>query len=103
MAAFRLALILLLSVAVDLAVPPLLEAMDGGREFEELFHRFPARRSPRMIRDAAPPPPPLRVHAVSAPVVERAPRVWSAGTPPDAHARKTPPPDAESTPASDDH
>jgi len=103
MTAVRLALIVLLSIAVDLAVPPLSEAMGGAGEFEELCHGAPGRRSLRIVRELALPTPPLRVRAVSAPTVERARRVSSAATPPVAHARKIPPPDAGSATAADDH
>jgi len=103
MTAVRLALIVLLSIWVDLAVPPLSEAMGGAGEVEELFHGVPGRRSLRIVQELASPTPPLRARAVSAPAVERSRRVSSAATAPVAHARKIPPPEAGSATASDDH
>jgi len=103
MTACRLALIALLWVAMDFAVPPLSGPMDGVGEFEELLHRSPGWRSLRIGREPAPSPPSLRAHAATAPVIERAPRVWSAGPMADPHPRKLPPPDADSATVSDDH
>src|SRR5262245_56865055 len=99
MTAVRLALIVLLSIPVDLAVPPLSEAMGGAGEVEELLHRAPGRRSLRIVQELASPTPLPRVRAVSVPV-ERSRRVSSAATPPVAQARKIPPPDAGSATAS---
>jgi hypothetical protein len=103
MAALRLALILLLALAGDLAVPPLLEAMEGAEESEEIFHRARGHRPFRLVREAAAPSAIAHGRAVSEPSADRRPDPTIRPTPPMGSTRKTPATVADSAPASDDH
>lgn len=103
MAALRLALILLLSLAGDLAVPPVLDAGDGIEESEEMLHRTRSRRALRVIQEASIPSAIAAIQAVPARSVDRAPTLPAPPSPPRRPARKTPAVVPDSAPASDDH
>jgi hypothetical protein len=105
MAALRMALILLLSVGLDVMPASALESLEGLEaleEYEEAFHRSRGRRAarpPAQVKGlAAAWPAPV----VFAPTVPREPhraRRPAAGGP----ARKVPPRVSDSASASEDH
>jgi hypothetical protein len=103
MAAFRLALILLLSLAGDLALTPILDAGDGIEESEEMLHRTRSRRALRVIQEASIPRVIASIQAVPARSADRAPTLPAPPVPPGGPARKVPPVVPDSAPASDDH
>jgi hypothetical protein len=103
MAGLRLVLILLLSVAGDLVVPPLPEAMDSVGESEEALHRTRGRRPLPLIRELS--VPSMVRPAQASPVLARtrasgeSARTTRAGS----TARRSPPPVPDSASPADDH
>jgi hypothetical protein len=103
MAVVRLFIVLLLSVALDVAAPVTPEALEVFEEFEEAAHSLRTRRSVVLARDARTSAPARDTHRAR---VQRAARLGieaSRRTVTIVPARKAPPAVAERSPAPEDH